>query len=434
MARGAICSKKPIVSDSMNKPGACSRSWSTIGLLMLVNLIALSFFFSPGTGDVSIWGTWMREIGSYGLIGGFAHTGTDYPPFAFIILGAIVRSAEAFGTSQFLVLKCSLLVFLLVATGCFYWFARDIVLTAALEFSLILNGVALGYLDIYFAPFLIAAFFLLQRRHLNAGFLCYVISCAIKWQPIIIAPFICLYVLSAAKDCAVGSARIKAQLAPFGLAVLLVVIPILAFFGLPAVFDSFKRALTYHKFLSGYALNLPWIESWVLHLVNPEKYEPLLNGAIEAMIVRDPLIVWPNKILFYLNYAVILFAFARQTKTFQRLIVYSMLGYLAYFSFNTGVHENHLFLICCFAWILVFCEPGQLVRSINLSLAANANLFLFFGTFGQRLNPVIAGIDITLLFAVANLCLFAGFVIYTFRKDGVDLGFIKLPPRSAAAD
>ena len=88
-----------------------------------------------------------------------------------------------------------------------------------------------------------------------------------------------------------------------------------------------------------------------------------------------------------------------------------MLGYLAYFSFNTGVHENHLFLICCLAWILVFLEASQLMRCVNFSIAANANLFLFYGVFGQRVNPVIAGLDITLLFALANLCLFGGFLL-----------------------
>jgi hypothetical protein len=139
--------------------------------------------------------------------------------------------------------------------------------------------------------------------------------------------------------------------------------------------------------------------------------------------VRGPVVVWPNKILFYLSYVAILVAFVRQPKTFARLIVYLMLGYLAYFSFNTGVHENHLFLICCVAWILVWLDRDELIRAINLTLAANANLFLFFGAFGQRLNPVIGGFDITLVFAVANLCLFAGFLRHTFNADGVSWRF-----------
>jgi hypothetical protein len=407
----------------MTKSNTIASKLPGIGLLLLVNLIAVSFFFSPGTGDVSIWETWMQKIDSDGLIGGFSHTGTDYPPLAFVILATVVRSVHVFGATPLFALKCSILLFLFATSACFYWFTRNLLLTAALEFSLILNSVALGYLDIYFAPFLIAALFLLQRGSFSLGFLFYGISCAIKWQPLIIAPFICLYIFAAARQSPTDGAGTKRRLVPFALSALVIVIPLLAIFGVPAVFDSFKRALTYHRFLSGYALNLGWIQTWALNLLSPEKYPPLQTGAIDAVIVREAWVVWPNKLLFYASYLAILFAFVRQTKTFTRLIVYSMLGYLAYFSFNTGVHENHLFLICCLVWILVWLDGNELIRAINLTLAANANLFLFFGAFGQRLNPVFAGIDVTLVFAAANLCLFAGFLVHTFKADAVSFRF-----------
>ena len=407
----------------MERERAENFKWPAVTLLLLINLVALSAFFSPGTGDVSIWETWMGEIASHGVVGGFSHTGTDYPPLAFVILGLVVRTAGALNVDQFLVLKASLLLFLFISSACFYCFTRNLLLTAAFEFCLILSSVALGYLDIYFAPFLVSAFFLLRRGHLTGGFVCYAISCAVKWQPLILVPFVSLYVFRAAADPATGTRRVKTQLTPFLTSAMVVLVPLLVIFGPAAVFDSFKRALTYHKFLSGYALNLEWIETWALHLFKPETYGTLLSGAIDAFIVRDPLVIWPNKILFYLSYLIILAVFISRKNTFERLIVYSILGYLAYFSFNTGVHENHLFLVCCLGWILAFVEPSQLVRCINFSVAANANLFLFFGVFGQRVNPVVAGLDITLVFALANLLLFAGFLAHSFRADGVGLRF-----------
>src|SRR5712664_865309 len=164
----------------MIKTDARDWSWSGIGLLLLVNLIGMSVLFSPGTGDVSIWSNWIREISSYGLIGGYAHSGTDYPPFAFILLAAVSRCATAFGVTQFLVLKCSLLLFLFITSACFYWFTRNLILTAALEFALTLNSMGLAYLDIYFAPFLIAGLFFLERGNLNLGFVLFVISCFTK--------------------------------------------------------------------------------------------------------------------------------------------------------------------------------------------------------------------------------------------------------------
>ena len=360
---------------------------------------------------------------AFGLVGGFVHSGTDYPPLALIILATVARCADAFGITVFLALKWSLFIFLLATAASFYWFSRNLILTAALELSLILNSVALGYLDIYFAPFLIAAFFCLQRGHFKMGVLMFAISCSIKWQPLLIAPFVCIYVMAAAGEGLSGRDKAYKRIIPFIIAALVVVLPMVMIFGAGAIINSLQSAMTRHNFISGYALNFGWLHTWALHLWAPEKYGSLQNGEVGLIQTRDALLMLPEKILFYLSYAAILIAFALQKKTFRRLIVYSMLGYLSYFLFNIGVHENHLFLVCCLAWILVFVDQDQLLRAINLSIAANANLFLFFGAFGQRLGPVIAGIDITLLFAFANLCLFAGFLVHTFRTDGVRFRF-----------
>jgi hypothetical protein len=411
----------------MSESDVKSVSPPTIGFLFLVSLIAISFFFAPGTGDVGTWARWMREIDSNGLIGGYTHSDTDYPPLAFVFLATVLKCAAAFGADPFVVLKFSLFVFLLATALCFYWFTRNLILAAALELALILNSMALGYLDIYVAPCLIAAFFLLQRGHFTVGFILFALSCSIKWQPLIIAPFICFYLLKAPGPEAFSENRgLARRFLPFAISAVAIALPLFLIFGWK-IFDALKRAMTYHKFLSAYGLNLCWIETWALHLLSPDKYGPLQNGMIDIFIVRDPLVVWPNKLLFYASYVAILVAFARQPKTFERLVTYSILGYLAYFVFNTSVHENHLFLVCCLAWVLVFFQPDELVRCINLCLAANANLFLFYGAFGQRLNPVIAGVDITLLFAIANICLFAGMLVQTLKTDGVSWRFWRAP-------
>jgi hypothetical protein len=407
----------------MNESNAKSFAWPGVGFLLLLNLIAVSLFFSPGTGDVATWETWIREMSAFGLTGGFIHSGTDYPPLSLIILTIVSRCADAFGTTVFVSLKCSLLIFLIATAGSFYWFSRNLILTAALEFSLILNSVGLGYLDIYFAPFLIAAFFCLQRSYFNAGVLLFAISCSIKWQPLLIAPFIFIYVMAAAGDGLAGRDKAFKRAMPFLVATLVVVLPLVMIFGPGAIINSLQRATTRHNFISGYAMNFGWLHTWALHLWAPEKYGSLQNGEIGLIQSRDALVLLPERFLFYLSYIAIVITFALQKKTFRKLVVYSMLGYLSYFLFNAGVHENHLFLVCCLAWILVFVDQDQLPRAINLSIAANANLFLFFGAFGQRLSPVIAGIDVTLLFTFANLCLFAGFLAHTFRTDGVRFRF-----------
>ena len=367
---------------------------------------------------------------AFGLVGGFVHSGTDYPPLALIILATVARCADAFGIAVFLALKWSLFIFLLATAASFYWFSRNLILTAALELSLILNSVALGYLDIYFAPFLIAAFFCLQRGHFKIGVLMFAISCSIKWQPLLIAPFVCIYVMAAAGEGLSGRDKAYKRIIPFIIAALVVVLPMVMIFGAGAIINSLQSAMTRHNFISGYALNFGWLHTWALHLWAPEKYGSLQNGEVGLIQTRDALLILPEKILFYLSYAAILIAFALQKKTFRRLIVYSMLGYLSYFLFNTGVHENHLFPIACLAWILVFIDSSQLVRAINFSIAANINLFVFFGVFGQRVPCVIAGVDITLLFALMNIGLFVGLLLHTFRTGGARF---KLWERQSAA-
>ena len=136
----------------------------------------------------------------------------------------------------------------------------------------------------------------------------------------------------------------------------------------------------------------------------------------------------PERVLFFASYAVVLIVFLRQPKTFERLIGYSILGYLCYFIFNTGVHENHLFLAVCLAWVMVFLNPAYRLQAITLSLVGNINPILFYGFFGTGLpfSRVIAGIDVTLLFSVLNLCLFAGLLLHTFKADHAGLKFWQL--------
>lgn len=426
----APANRHPIVEHKsilMSKPNPNPQNWTGIALVILVSLTAVSFFYSPGTGDVSIWDNWRREVAAYGLVGGFGHSGTDYPPLAFIILDAVSRCAEAFGTSWFIILKLSLLLFLFATCVCFYLFTRNLILTAALELTLLLNSVALAYLDIFFAPFLIAALFHLQRGNFTRGILLFAISCSIKWQPLIIAPFIFVYVLDTTREGRPRRSDLWKRTLPFIVAAVVIAVPLYAVFG-TAIFDSLRRAMTRHTFLSAYGLNLNWLHTWVLHLADPEKYGGLKNGAADYIIIaREPLLALPAKILFYGSYAAILIVFIQRKKTFARLIVYSILGYFAYFVLNTGVHENHLFLVSLLAWILVFIDRAQLVRGINLSIAANANIFLFYGVSGRRLETVIAGLDITVLFAVANVFLFVGFLLHTLKSDYVGLKFWRRP-------
>ncbi|MDP9187604.1 MAG: hypothetical protein M3O72_09660 [Verrucomicrobiota bacterium] len=179
-------------------------------------------------------------------------------------------------------------------------------------------------MDIWFAPFLIAGLFCLQRGNLTLGVLLFTVSCFIKWQPLVIAPFICIYVWSAVQDVPSRRDKLRRQIMPFAVAALVVAVPLAAIFG-TAIIHSLQLAMS-HDYLSGLALNFSWLHTWALHLAQPEKYGALQDGQIGIIHTHETLVILPEKILFYASYAIILIAFARQKKTFERLIIYSVLG------------------------------------------------------------------------------------------------------------
>jgi hypothetical protein len=415
----------PLNDSQKTNPMQTVRPWSGIALLLLVNLLATSFLYSPGTNDTDAFFEWMDLITKHGQT--YADLRIDYPPLALAMLTTVSRCAHVLGITPFIALKGSLLLFLFATAGCFYYFTRHILLTAALEFTLLLNSIALGYLDIYFAPFLIAGLFNLQRQNLHRGILLFAVACFIKWQPLIIAPFVCIYVLTVAKDGSSRPHKVWMRVLPFATAAGVIVIPIVAVFGWNVIY-CLQQAMT-HPLLSGYALNLSWLHTWALHLAHPEKFGPLRDGLIRNIYTPETFLKLPERILFYTSYCAILILFVGQKKKFERLIIYSMLGYMSYFICNTGVHENHLFLVAGLAWVLAFVDSSQLLRCINLSIAANANLILFYGVFGRPFpfTRVIAGIDVTLWFAIINICLFVGFLMHTLKTDGLPVRFRHTP-------
>ena len=102
-------------------------------------------------------------------------------------------------------------------------------------------------------------------------------------------------------------------------------------------------------------------------------------------------------------------AFLIREKTFENLIKFALLGYLAYFTFNTSVHENHLFIAAVLSVILVWLNRERLSTMVILLLMSNINLLLFFGITGGGLgfSRVIANtVDAALPLSIFNVVFF----------------------------
>jgi hypothetical protein len=178
-------------------------------------------------------------------------------------------------------------------------------------------------------------------------------------------------------------------------------------FGPGPVLKAFDSALS-NPFLSGNALNLNWIVTHFLHVWDPNQFGGLQNGLADCIPTSSLGIVLIPRLLFWTTYLLLLALFFRCEKTFTNLLIFCMLGYLCYFTFNKGVHENHLFLVAILAVVLYWREESWRTNAVILLLMANTNLFLFYGVDGDLHFPrrFPGGVDIALPLAILNVLFF----------------------------
>lgn len=390
-------------------------------LLFLLSLAgALVFFNAKGTDDVQVWQRWMAAMGEYGVPGGYARMAPDYPypPLSFAALAAVSKSAFELGITDRTALKLSLLLALIITALLFYALTRAWLLTAGLTLALIPNSVDLAYLDIYFAPFLIGALWAAQRRKWALFTVLFTITCLIKWQPLMLAPFLALYILHIRSVRDLRAVPWRPLLIQVAAPALLVAGAVLTVFGWPVV-ESLQHA-TRFPVLSAQGLNFNWVLTYLLHVLDPTTYGPLIDGEIRLIILPENslLLVLP-KLIFFAVYGFILLRFLTVPKTFPSLLLYALLGYLAYFTFNTGVHENHLFPTILLTAVLAHLRPAELPLFATWALATNLNPFIFYGIEGRALpwNRMIWSFDPTLPLALLNVLLFLALLWRVVRDE-----------------
>jgi hypothetical protein len=359
----------------------------------------------------------MNLLAERGLRDGFALHGGIYPPGTFLWLYAVVQAAPLLGVGHFLALKLSLAFAVALTSLLLLFWTRDLTLALACFVSLALNAVALGYTDAHFAPPLLLSLLALQRGRRAVSGALLAASFLVKWQPLILAPFFVLFV-AADGDRSLRPAL--ARLLAFGAGGLGVVALALAAFG-SGVFATLRDALT-HAYLSGNALNVNWIYTWMLHVLRPEEFGPLALGPAalrhERLLIAtaDPLLILPQRLLFAACYVYGLSRLARPGAGFADFVRAAALGFLAYCMLATGVHENHFFAALLLLALLAGLERASWPLFVAWAVAANLNLWTFYGLRGRppRLDSIV---EWSVLFAVCNVALFAA-TCYAVARAG----------------
>lgn len=380
-----------------------------LGLALTGCALCIKF---PGTPDVpDYWLRWSGLMAEHGMSGGYTIAYSDYPPGAFAFLFLTSRAAAWLHLSNFLLLKINITLCALLGTLAFGLWSRNLLQTAGFLFALTLNSAAHGYLDVVGLPLFLLSLWALERKRLALASCCFTMAAAIKWQPLIIAPFFLVHALDLRPASllqprvwlgAVG--RLTAGALPVIAAVMLCFKP-------AAICQGLDKALHFHTALSYQGLNMNWVWQLLVH------QQQGLSGVALFEVVPPPALALSMKLLFVAAYGFLLLTQFCRGHDFIDFLWFAALGYLSYCTLNPGVHENHLFLVMVLAFaVLGRRAGGSLPFAVFASLAANLNLFLFYGLDG-RSPPGFAGFTaVTVVLSLINTAVTFGGLWWAGRQ------------------
>jgi hypothetical protein len=380
---------------------------AALALVGVVVVTARWLWSAPGTPDVDIWLDWIRTLSADGPVSGYRAIAADYPPGASFLLWTAASLGAAVWADARTTIKVLLFAFLIGNTLVTLVATRRVSIAFVTYASMVMSAIGLMYLDILIAPLVTGAIWAAWSGApmLMAGLL--VAAATIKWQPLIVLPFAAIHVWRHA-----GGPRS----ASFWLRCALVLAPALvaiAIYG-PAVVESLYRA-SRHGSLSSFAANFPWLMTWWMG-AGSETREA--SGGVITILPASRLTLRVLSLAMLIAYGGFVRAYWKRTSgTVNDWLLFSLLGYWAYCVISAGAHENHLFLASLLALGLWWRDPRRLPLALMLAALANLNLAVFYGWMGYTTRFVVAGLDPTVILALANCVLFGGVVIRTFRPS-----------------
>ena len=389
--------------------------------LIVFILISLTLIKLQGSADNNIWLNWINNIKLYGIFDGYDKNSADYPPLSSVMLflsqeifnhGAI-GDRQAIKLFGLCLLFISYLISLKISNNFFLAFSMFIFFT--------LSAGAMGYLDVYFLPFLLLSLFSLWRNKILWFSFFYTLTIFIKWQPLILAPFLLIYII---KKINLESNYNKRSRIVFNF----VSPPIIIFailcvlWGFTSIRDSFLSAAS-HNLLSANALNFNWIVTYLVEIIDPAFSDRFNSNSGRIYYIDSKatgylrFISLGIKIVFISFYLFALNKYRLSNHSFENFLKLSSLGYLSYFMFNIGVHENHLFMIIPLLFFLSILQKEFLTHYIFFAMAFNINLFIFYGLSGsESIDRIFLGLDLTLPISIFIFVYFLNYYYLIISK------------------
>jgi len=352
-------------------------------------------------------------------------TSTEYPPLAIYEMSAVGWIYKHIDPSYS---DSSMLTMLVKAPGivaeiALVWvlltWGRRVLGEAAAEWTalafwlhpaVLLNGAGLGYLDAEAAvPALLALIAAISGRAWVAGLLA-AIGLMTKAQVLFVVPAIAFALLARP---GIGNLRQLWRATASGLAFVgAVVTPIAAHGAWPNMLQALGR-LAAHNMVSGYAMNVWWIATWVLRVIDERTHgwwqalavqvRILQVSAFTAFVGFNPKPLGAALVVATLAWGLWKMRHTRDLADLALLggwcvSIYAMLG--------VQVHENHAYLAVPFLLVAAALRPAWRPLCWAATLMTALNMYLFYG-FGNDVEPMIdrrwTWIDLTVVMSVVNV-------------------------------
>lgn len=381
-------------------------------LLLFFFYISIIFFNSQGTHNTESWIEWVEYANKYGILEGYKYKVTTYPPLSVLILKFFYNLTSFFKNDIeiFYAIKISIFFFFLLSSIIIYFYSSNIKIAIFYILTFLISSIGLNDLDVFFATFLIISFFFLKKKNLFLFTLFYGFSVLSKWQPIIIAPILLIYITKYKINKKINLINIKNYFLNVKNCILAFFFLCLIFFGTYGFLPIIKSLYVSinHNYLSGNALNYNWIVTWFLKTYDATTYGPIIDGRITyTKILSKNILIYSGQILFISTYIYLILNFLLLKKRdITNLLLFCATVSFSYFIFNKGVHQNHLFL-SVFLFILAYNENSKFFTYMLLTaIIFNMNLFIFYGPTGVGVIETVINKSFDLSIAISILNIF----------------------------
>lgn len=366
-----------------------SSHWLAATLLLVTGVLSVALFQTHGTPDMDFyWLRWLELVRTQQPVAAYIRAQSDYPPLTMAILWLGGTLFAGITTDPLIQIKLTLLLVLSISAVIYWRLSRNALLTAVFLAAHVIGTIGLAYLDIFAGLWMVAALLLLIRG-IPEGF-AVLFACALltKWQPLIMAPVVALYLLS--------QRNFRNAAALLLLPATLLVIA--NWFDIHQVLQAWfklQRAID-GSFFNAYAFGLQGlidaavrISALISALQQPSETLVLQHYQAIEVFTRigtgpwSSVRFWISQCLFCVFVLFTLLGFMRSKRQVNDLLRCSVQMYVVYFLFRHGVHENHLYIPALLALVLAARQHAYLRDAVMLNLLHNFNIIYYYGFSGS---------------------------------------------------